>query len=211
MFNFECGPHVWVVSAETFLVTPSLAHSYGCMTCQIICEMRKDSGNFTFRLLLAKRFKRSRVPDPIFRKLIPGFEKIFCYFTLRWYWVNSVWDDMRNELAIILSDDFRPIQQQLNAKRELFCIFPILQKSFRGISRHSSTFWMIDVFFYCSCIITHPAKLKKYVGVQLPKQHIKTGNNYLLKMIFWWCIVMTSWSINCDIIYYTPLTGYFAI
>ena len=61
---------------------------------------------------------------------------------------------MRNELAIILSDDFRPIQQQLNAKRELFCIFPILQKSFRGISRHSSTFWMIfllQLYYHPSC------------------------------------------------------------
>ena len=135
-----------------------------------------NGGNFTFRLLLSKRFKRSRAPNPILRKLFSGFEKMFCYLTLRGYWVNSIWDNMRNELAIILWDDFRPIQQQqLNAKRELFCIFPILQKSFPGIGRLSSTFWMIGVFFHC--IITHPVQLERIWRYLRPKNHLKTNHH----------------------------------
>ena len=171
--SFEC-----LEEAQSCLVLKhwALIHSYGCMICQLVYETKKDGGNFTFRLLLSKRFKRSRAPNPILRKLFSGFEKMFCYLTLRGYWVNSIWDNMRNELAIILWDDFRPIQQQqLNAKRELFCIFPILQKSFPGIGRLSSTFWMIGVFFHC--IITHPVQLERIWRYLRPKNHLKTNHH----------------------------------
>ena len=94
--SFEC-----LEQAQSCFVLKHWApiHSYGCMICQLVYETRKDGGNFTFRLLLSKRFKRSRAPNPIFRKLFSRFEKMFCYLTLRGYWVNSIWDNMRNEIG----------------------------------------------------------------------------------------------------------------
>ena len=118
--------------------------------CASSYEMRKESGNFTFRWLLFKRFNRYQEYQILFLDdSIPVLiKKTFCYSTLRWYWVNSIWDKMRDELAIILLDDFCPIQQ-LNAKKCSFCIFSSAQfcKALPGIGRHSLTFWMIDVFF----------------------------------------------------------------
>ena len=135
-----------------------------------------------------KNYKSSRLPDRIskLRKdlailLLSLDGKWICNYTFGWLLTNSAAVRCKKRVPCILPTQFCKASDESD-----------------GISLK---FWMIDVFFYCSCIITHPAKLKKYVGVQHPKQHIKTGNNYLLKMIFWWCIVMTSWSINCDIIY----------